>query len=76
MPHVLEAPDVEVREYHEVEPEKPAAKQSRLSAILGSLRSMLKSHRISEPVRNDRFETGIDLLARKYPFIFIGLYSG
>jgi hypothetical protein len=76
MPTVLEAPDVEVREYQEVEPEKPAASQSRLSTILCSLRGMLRSRRVSESVRNDQFESGTDMLARKYPFLFIASVTG
>jgi hypothetical protein len=72
----MEAPDVEVREYQEVEPEKPAAKQSRLSAVLGSLRSMLRSRRVSGTVRNNQFETCMEMLTRKDPFLFIGSLSG
>ena len=73
MPSVMEAPEVEVQEYQEVKLQKPAAKESWL---FGSLRGMLKSHPVSGTVRNDRFESGIDMLARKYPFLFIGSCCG
>jgi hypothetical protein len=76
MPHVLEAPEIEVLDYHEVEPEKPAAKRSRLSGILGFLRSVLRSRRVSGTVRHNQFETCMEMLARTDPFIFIGVISG
>jgi hypothetical protein len=76
MPTVLEAPNVEVHEYHEVEPQEPTASRSRLSVILCSLRDMLRSRRVSGTVRDNRFETCMEILTRKDPFIFIGLFSG
>ena len=76
MPSVMETPEVEVQEYHEVEPVTPAAPRSRLSAVLASLRGMLRSRRASGTIHNNQFETCIEMLTRKDPFIFIGSISG
>jgi hypothetical protein len=76
MPSVLETPETEVRKYQEVALETPAAPRSRSSHNLASLRAMLRSGRVSDTICTDQFETSIDRLTRKQPYIFIWSYCG
>jgi hypothetical protein len=76
MPSVMEAPEIAVQEYQEVVPTTPVVPRGRLWAILASLRALLRSRRVSATSCHEPFETGIEMLARKHPFIFIGSFSG
>ena len=72
----LEAAEVHIRAYQDTTPITPAASQSRFSTMLASLRAGLKFRWSSGVQASTPFETGIDILARKHPYILIRALCG
>ena len=72
----LEAAEVHIQEYQEATPATPAAPQSRFKAMLSSLRASIGSRQQLETPSSPPFETGADMLSRKYPYAYIRALCG